>query len=241
MTLHTESLSKSQRALAWLRERILQHEFAPGYRLVLASIADQLDMSVVPVREAIRQLEAEGLVTFERNVGARVAMIEPTEYGDTMQTLGLLEAAATALSAGSATLEDLGEARQINELLTEELALRDPHQFTSLNRQLHAILIKRCPNPRLLELVEAEWAKLSYLRDSTFSFVPERATDSAREHEEIIALIESSSPATEVEEAARRHRAATLVAYLSHEHPDRGPEQHLGPQFDFFTDTGGSR
>ena len=236
MTPDTESLSKSQRALAWIRERILAHEFAPGYRLVLGSIAEQLEMSVVPVREAIRQLEAEGLVTFERNVGARVAMIEPSEYGDTMQTLGLLEAAATALSAGATTPQDLTRARQINEQLTEELAVRDPHEFTALNRQLHAILIHRCPNPRLLELVEAEWAKLSYLRDSTFSFVPQRATDSALEHEEIIQLIETSAPAVQIEDAARRHRMGTLHAYLSIEHPETSPEL-----FDALTHTGDSR
>ncbi|HWV76031.1 MAG TPA: GntR family transcriptional regulator, partial [Isoptericola sp.] len=66
-------MSKSQRAYAYLRERIEDGRFVPGYRLVLAQLAGELDMSVVPVREAIRRLEAEGLVTFERNVGAQVA------------------------------------------------------------------------------------------------------------------------------------------------------------------------
>ena len=47
-------------------------------RLVLSSIAEELGFSVVPVREAIRRLEAEGLVTFERNVGATVAAIDAT-------------------------------------------------------------------------------------------------------------------------------------------------------------------
>ncbi|MEL4441865.1 GntR family transcriptional regulator, partial [Shewanella algae] len=58
--------SKSQQAYHWIKERIAAQEFTPGYRLVLGTIAGDLDMSVVPVREAIRQLEAEGLVTFER-------------------------------------------------------------------------------------------------------------------------------------------------------------------------------
>ena len=52
----------------------------PGYRLVLGAIAAELDVSAVPVREAIRLLEAEGLVSFERNVGAQVAMIDPAAY-----------------------------------------------------------------------------------------------------------------------------------------------------------------
>ena len=235
MTPDTESLSKSQQALAWVRARILRHEFAPGYRLVLGSIADQLGMSVVPVREAVRQLEAEGLVTYERNVGARVAMTEPSAYAHTMQTLGLLEAAATALSAHDATPDDLAEAREVNARMTAELALADPHEFTGLNRQLHAVLIRRCPNPRLLELVESEWARLDYLRDSTFSFVPHRAHESVREHESIITVVADRAPAVEIEQAARDHRVATLQAYLSHEHLDIDPEQ-----IDVLTHTGGS-
>ena len=70
--------------------------YYPGYRLVLAKIAEDLGVSVVPVREAIRRLEAEGLVKFERNVGATVSGIDPTEYLYTMQTLSIVEGAATA-------------------------------------------------------------------------------------------------------------------------------------------------
>ena len=63
--------SKSELAYSWIRSRIEEGAFVPGYRLVLGAIAKELDISVVPVREAIRRLEAEALVTFERNVGAR--------------------------------------------------------------------------------------------------------------------------------------------------------------------------
>ncbi|MPS75542.1 MAG: GntR family transcriptional regulator, partial [Microbacterium sp.] len=81
-----ESASKSEQAYAWIRSRISAHTYGPGYRLVLGPIADELGMSVVPVREAIRRLEAEGLVTFERNVGARVTLVDEGEYAHTMQT-----------------------------------------------------------------------------------------------------------------------------------------------------------
>ena len=72
--------SKSEQAYAWVRSRIISRAFVPGYRLVLGAIAGELDMSVVPVREAIRRLEAEGLVTFERNIGAHVALVDESEY-----------------------------------------------------------------------------------------------------------------------------------------------------------------
>ena len=214
---------KSQRAYVWLAERIMTRQYAPGYRVVLATVAAELGMSVVPVREAVRRLEAEGLVTFERNVGARVAMIDDSQYRHSMGTLAVLEGAATALAAPRLTAEDLRRAREVNARLTATLDDFDPHTFTALNQEFHAVLFGPCPNPRLLELVTAEWGRLRRLRDSTFAFVPGRAQASVREHEQIVALIEAGAPLTDIEDAARRHRSATLTAYLEHEHPDDAP------------------
>ena len=215
--------SKSQQARDYLTERIANREYAPGYRLVLATVAAELDMSVVPVREAIRQLEAQGLVTFERNIGAHVAMIDDSQYRHSMETLGVLEGAATALAARLLTAADLRRAREVNGRLIATLDDFDPRSFTALNQEFHAILFAPCPNPRLLELVTAEWARLGRLRDSTFAFVPDRARESVREHEHIVGLIESGAGLADVERAARDHRSATLTAYLEHEHPGEHP------------------
>lgn len=212
--------SKSQLAYHWVKERIASQEFTPGYRLVLGAIAGELDMSVVPVREAIRQLEAEGLVTFERNVGARVSMVDDSQYRYSMQTLSVLEGAATALSARALSPEEIRRAREINELMIETLDDFDPRAFTRLNQEFHATLFDRCANPRVLELVRSEWARLGHLRDSTFSFVPGRAAESVREHENILRLVEEGAPLGEIELASRLHRSATLHAYMIHEHPD---------------------
>lgn len=216
----SEPQSKSQRAYQHIRERIVAQEFTPGYRLVLGSIAGDLGMSVVPVREAIRQLEAEGLVTFERNVGARVSMVDDSQYRHSMQALSILEGTATALAARRLSSDDLRAAREINQRMIATLDDFDPSAFTRLNQEFHRVLYTKCANPRMLELVEAEWGRLGHLRESTFSFVPGRAQESVREHENIVALIERGAPLGEIEKSARRHRAATLDAYMIHEHPD---------------------
>lgn len=213
----TGKLSKSQLAYEWVKARITSQDFTPGYRLVLGSIAAELDMSVVPVREAIRQLEAEGMVTFTRNVGAYVSMVDITQYRDSMETLSFLEGAATALSARSLTESDIREARAVNAEMIAQLQHLNPPAFTALNQRFHSVLYKHCPNARLLELVETEWGRLGYLRDSSFTRVPERAKESVKEHEHIIQLIEGSAPLEEIETAARAHRTTTLGAYLTHE------------------------
>ncbi|GAA1777711.1 GntR family transcriptional regulator [Agromyces lapidis] len=215
--------SKSQRAYGFIRERIDDGRYVPGYRLVLGSIAGELEVSVVPVREAIRRLEAEGLVTFERNVGAQVALIKETEYLHTMQTLALVEGAATALSAPTLTAEQLARARAVNERMRRTLDDFEPHRFTELNLEFHAVLFEECPNPHILDLVHRGWNRMKVLRDSSFSFVPGRAHESVAEHERILELIESGAPPLEVELAARAHRTATLDAVLAyqaeHKHP----------------------
>ncbi|MBM7829924.1 DNA-binding GntR family transcriptional regulator [Agromyces cerinus] len=207
--------SKSQQAYRFIRTRIDDGRYVPGYRLVLGAIARELDVSVVPVREAIRLLEAEGLVTFERNVGAQVALIKETEYLHTMETLALVEGAATALSAPFISPDHIARAREINERMRRTLDDFEPTRFTELNLEFHAVLFEECPNPHILDLVHRGWNRMTVLRDSSFSFVPGRAHESVEEHERILALIEEGADALEIELAARRHRTATLDAVLA--------------------------
>lgn len=209
--------SKAQRAYRFVRERIDDGRYVPGYRLVLGQIARELDVSVVPVREAIRLLEAEGLVTFERNVGAQVALIKETEYLHTMQTLALVEGYATSLSAPYLTPDHLARARAINERMRQTLDDFDPHRFTELNLEFHAVLFEECPNPHVLDLVHRGWNRMKVLRDSSFSFVPGRARESVEEHDRILDLIEQAADPRELELVARQHRTATLDAVLAYQ------------------------
>ena len=211
----TATVSKSQLAYRTIKERISDGSYSPGYRLVLGRIAEELGVSAVPVREAIRMLEAEGLVQFERNVGAQVAMLDPTEYQVTMQTLALVEGFATAVSAPQMTPDDIARARAINDAMARTLEHFDPATFTRLNLDFHAVLFENCPNPHVLDLVHRGWARMRALRESTFSFVPGRARESVAEHAELLDLIESGADALELELAARNHRLRTLDAFLA--------------------------
>jgi DNA-binding GntR family transcriptional regulator len=207
--------SKAEQAYQAVKARIVEGTYTPGYRLVLSIIAKDLGFSVVPVREAIRRLEAEGLVTFERNVGATVAGIDPTEYLYTLQTLSIVEGAATALSAPLIDPAALARARAVNEEMRECLDHFDPVRFTQLNQDFHSVLFEHCPNPHILDLVHRGWNRLASLRSSTFRFVPGRARESVEEHEALLQLIETGADADTIEKAARQHRAATLDAYLA--------------------------
>ncbi|QDP95010.1 GntR family transcriptional regulator [Microlunatus elymi] len=214
----TTAASKSQQAYEWIRERIVGHRFTPGYRLVLSQIAAQLGVSTVPVREAIRRLEAEGLVSFETNVGAQVALVDEDEYVATMQTLAVVEGAATGFAAPLLDGDALAKARAVNDRLRSSLDHFDPHRFTQLNEDFHAVLFEPCPNPDLVDLVHRGWGRLRMLRDSTFSFVPGRAKESVAEHDQILDLIARRADPVEIELTSRRHRLATVEALLAAQH-----------------------
>jgi DNA-binding GntR family transcriptional regulator len=108
----------------------------------------------------------------------------------------------------------------------------DPVQFTQLNHDFHSVLFEHCPNPHILDLVHRGWNRLTALRGSTFSFVPDRASESVEEHERLLGLIESGATSQQIEKAAREHRSATLDAYLEY---SRSSAPHPSPLASFVT------
>ena len=215
--------SKSEVAYDWIRARIANHEYGPGYRLVLGTIAAELDMSVVPVREAIRRLEAEHLVTFEKNVGARVSVVDEEAYIHTMQTLSLVEGYATRLAAPFVTADDLAQAAEINARMHRLIDDFDPYAYTQLNQRFHAVLFDRCPNPQILDLVGRGWSRLAGLRDTSFALIPSRPRHSVEEHDQILELIRTGADADELEMFTRNHRLRTLDAFLKARHNEATP------------------
>jgi DNA-binding GntR family transcriptional regulator len=210
---HAATRSKADLAYDAIRERIVDGSYAPGSRLIFDQIARDLAVSPVPVREAVRRLEAEGYVVIRRNIGAEVASIDPARYAETMAALAIMEGAATALAAPHLTAADLAAARAINDRLAASLHAFDPLAFTRLNHEFHEVLYGRCRNGHLLGIIESEWRRLAAIRRTTFAFVPSRAQDAVAEHARLLAFIEAGAPSREIENHARHHRTHTVAAF----------------------------
>lgn len=206
----TPEQSKVDRAYDMIRSRILNGSYAPGKRLILGTLGTELGVSSVPVREAVRRLEAESLVSFTRNVGAAVRALDLDEYRWALQTLAITEGAATGLAASLLTTDALADARDLNDRMRTGLENFDPELHSDLNQRFHQVLSAPCPNPELVELVQHGWTRMSTLRSSVFAFIPDRASDSVIEHDEILAAIENSAPAERIESLTRQHRLTTL-------------------------------
>jgi DNA-binding GntR family transcriptional regulator len=195
-----------------IRGRILDGSYGPGHRLVLDRLAREFDVSPVPVREAVRRLEAQGYVEFQRNIGARVATFDEARFAETTEVLAVLEGVATALAAPRMRKSDIAAARRSNERLNRLLGDFDPVRFSRENRVFHFVFYDRCPNTQLRALVDEQWAKLDTIRRSSFIFVPGRARSSVEEHEHIIRLVERGAAGSEIESVTRAHKLHTIQA-----------------------------
>lgn len=218
-------LTKAQEAHRYIKAKILDGSFSPGYRLVLGRIANELGISVAPVREAIRVLEVERLVSVEPNVGAQVGLGTINDYQATIEVLSVVEAYAIAQAAAHVTAHDIASAREIGERMLESLRSFDPMSFTRLNLEFHTILFERCPNPHMLELVHRGWTRLRSLRESAYDMVPGRAEASIGELVELLELIEGGAEPTRIEAAVRQHYRATLSAFQQYTGGTAAPRQ----------------
>lgn len=214
----TPSASKADFAYEALREQIIDGTHATGGRLVLERIAHSLGISSFPVREAIRRLESEGLVEYRKNFGAVVVGIDPFEFRLIMESTALLEGYATATAAPRLTGGDIARATLLNDKMRSlQGAEWDPLRFTELNGQFHATLFFPCPNTEILSMLSRENARLTTVRRSTFSFIPERVESSVSEHEELLRLLGSDPQCIErIEQRARQHKLNTLHHFLEH-------------------------
>ncbi|MFJ6621463.1 GntR family transcriptional regulator [Kitasatospora sp. NPDC091335] len=204
--------SKAEQSYELLRARILDGTYGPGYRLVINQLAQEAGVSTIPLREALRRLQSDGLVEVVRNIGARVAVFEAVQVEHSLQILARLEGYATAVSAPLLTADQIAASREINQRMVAALEGFDPAAFTVLNRTFHFSIYQHCPDPHLRSLLEAEWARLDHMRRSTFTYVPGRARRSVVEHENILDLIEQGADAAEIERVACAHKTATAEA-----------------------------
>ncbi|MCW2237183.1 GntR family transcriptional regulator [Azospirillum canadense] len=136
---------------ATLREAILTGAIAPGTPLRQEELAETFGVSRMPVREALRQLEARALAEFHPHRGAVVAEISATDAADIGAIRMALEPMALRLSLPSLTTDDLAQA---DELIAEMDGEADPGRMGELNRRFHMTLYGRAGHPRLLALVE---------------------------------------------------------------------------------------
>lgn len=213
--------SKQESAYQLIRTRIEHGEYSPGQRLVIDQLAEEIGISQVPIREAIRRLEAESLLSYEPNSGPKVAPLSREVWAQLLESVAVLEGYATALAAPRLTPGDLLELKRINTRMSGALGEDDLAQVSACNRAFHALILERCPNAVVVEQLRQCQTRLDSLNRALFAreqavvmqLLGTKAGQIAvADHESLIKSIRRGAPAATIEQLTREHVLVHLRA-----------------------------
>jgi DNA-binding GntR family transcriptional regulator len=198
-----------------LRSQILAGEVAPGTPLVQANLARDLGVSMTPVREALRDLATEGLVTLSPHRGAIVTKLDVSDAQEIHRIRLKLEPDATAMAVEAITDDVLAEA----ELLFQRMSEASAGEWVALNRQFHILLLSTTPSPRLRGI-------LSSLLEAAALYVGvamshRRGPDPQLEHRQILDAYHRRDPEGAAA-AAATHIGSSLASLDWSEDSDHG-------------------
>lgn len=182
-----------------LRKAILKGDLKPGERLVQTDLADQIGVSRMPVREALRTLELEGLIKMEPHKGAVVREITKEDIREIYELRTLLEPIALKKSMAHFTEQDIHKL----ENLHKQMQLSDTEElYSEINEQFHKFMISQCESPRLLGFIES--VSSGFAQDTPM-IVSGQIEKSNREHDEILNSIKQGN-----QENAAKHLATHI-------------------------------
>jgi len=193
-----------------LRVRIFAHELAPGTWIDEQTLAKEFGISRTPLREAIKVLAAEGLITMKLRRGAYVTEVNRGDLEQIFTILSLLEGQAAKEAATKAQEKDLNELDDMHLRLEKAAADRNLEQFFEVNVRFHERVISIANNPWLTDVI-ADLRKVLKLQRKDALSRTGRLQSSLSEHREILQALLKRDPIA-AEQAMRTHLARGLEA-----------------------------
>jgi DNA-binding GntR family transcriptional regulator len=187
-----------------LRRAILSGALSGGTRLVQADIAAQLDVSTTPVREALRDLVADGLILFDAHRGAIVRELDMAELVEVYEIRKALEPLAIRRAAERITSEQLAAAKELQDKMESET---DSAAWAQLNQQFHTLLESAADSPRLIAIAKSLQDTAAIYVAHSIKVDHRRLKAGNREHKALLAALR----ARDGDRAAR-----VLVEHLDH-------------------------
>lgn len=205
-------VSKSDYAYAELRGQILSGTLPAGARLAQYDLAESLNMSITPLREAIRRLSSEGLVTVETHRDVRVSTMSSDEARQLFEVRLSLDPTAAELAARRRTDEDIAVMRSAVARLLPVTRQWGEEALTA-HRAFHQALYRASHNDVLIRLLDDLWDKSDRYRRLGLDLPPgdEPRTRDLQEHHKLVDLIEDGR-AAEAAQLMRDHITHSLTA-----------------------------
>jgi DNA-binding GntR family transcriptional regulator len=196
-----------------LRARIANHDFAPGDRLRLEAVASQLGVSRTPVREALNQLAAEGLIEIRPRAGTFVAQIDMRAISELYQMRLIIDTSVARLLAPRLTDRHIQSlARLVDKLglLVDGDSYLDYGAYLECDRAFHSALVRMLGNRRLLRLYDEINLPLWLVRAQRDAGAPRDAAASLEQHRAILRGLAARDP-TAAAAAMTDHIDGSLV------------------------------
>lgn len=202
---------------ATLRQAILTGDLAPGERLVIDDLAAALSMSAIPVREALQQLQQEGLITIRPHAGAVVAGMDKDAISELFALMEALE--LVAVRAAAERIDSAG----LSRLQTAAAAMRaatlagdgdsDGNAWASANKEFHRTIVSIAGLPLVAEFTDRVLSQWDRLRRLAYRDVHFDHGDADHEHEAMIAAFAAGN-LTSLEDLVVAHNRTPLAGYL---------------------------
>ncbi len=174
-----------------LRQAILKGELKPGERLMEIQLAQRLGVSRTPIREAIRKLELEGLVTMVPRKGAEVAQITEKSLRDVLEVRGALEELTIQLACTKMNDKILADLNEAHTRFKQAINSKDLTKIAECDVIFHDVIYDATQNEKLIQI-------LNNLREQMYRYRMEYIKDSKthkrliEEHEEIIKMLKTA-------------------------------------------------
>ena len=196
-----------------LRDAILRCELGPGQRLVIDELARRLEVSAIPVREALQLLQSEGLVDNVPHVGATVSLISRESIAEVFSIMEGLEIVATRSAAERMTAEDAVALDEITAAMDAALAAGRNEEWADLNSRFHSTISRLSAMPLLQEMTERVLARWDRVRRYYLKGVlVDRLERAQEEHRTMLRSMKDRDFAS-LEQVVKMHNQGALHAY----------------------------
>jgi DNA-binding GntR family transcriptional regulator len=177
-----------------LAEQIIKGALPPGQKLEEKVLAEQFGVSRTPIREALRELAARGLVDFTPRRGGVVARIGIDRLTDMLEAQCALEALCARLASERMTAIEKGQLQELHEQAKAVASRGDREGYLDLNQQFHALICAGSHNATLSAMVRELRDRLSPFRRTQSAGIDERLMRSLEEHASVVEAILGSDP-----------------------------------------------
>ena len=171
-----------------LKMQILKGSIIPGTRMMEVELAEEMGVSRTPIREAIRKLEKEGLVTIEPRRGAYASMISTEDMVEILEVRQDLEGLAAFFAADRMTEEQMEELKYVSGCYDDAVKRGNMEEMIKHDTRFHHIIVESCRNKILVQMIEQLQElvlRFRYIYYDNFR----RAENMPEEHAAIVAAI----------------------------------------------------